>query len=369
MRSARGIDVLCASWSAAARRGRERGFASGSAAVLSSSQMLHLGFAVRLLYFLIAPFVVLSTGRVIPMTGVLINICLLVGGFIAVELLRDATGRHPLVARLLARQLRYAEYYRVYPPRSFIYYMFYLPLLPYVLVNRRARGEFGLYRGYTILGIVLVVVFGIVDYFVLWWPEIRVGPFLSAMIATLVLQVAVMVALLIPLAVTIVGFQLANRRRAVWVMLGAAGLSVLLHLLGKSVEVGEMIPVEVAARVRLRGEAAPERAQEAQDAALRGIWDELRAGTADVDGDGWIVGDTLGRAQATLMRFYRADEAAVFAAQTWPVGQPGFVMLQCYQHDHPPNWRAMAGDSQVLTDASRVPPEIYNVSPVRKRDR
>ena len=66
--------------------------------------MLHIGFAVRLLYFLLAPFTVLSAGDVIPMTGVLINIIVLVGGFIAVELLRDATGRHPLIARVLARQ-------------------------------------------------------------------------------------------------------------------------------------------------------------------------------------------------------------------------------------------------------------------------
>ena len=63
--------------------------------------MLHIGFAVRLLYFLLAPFTVLSAGDVIPMTGVLINIIVLVGGFIAVELLRDATGRHPLIARVL----------------------------------------------------------------------------------------------------------------------------------------------------------------------------------------------------------------------------------------------------------------------------
>lgn len=329
--------------------------------------MLHLGFAVRLLYFLIAPFTVLSAGRVIPMTGVLVNICLLVGGFIAVELLRDASGRHPLVARLLARQLRYAEYYRAHPPRPFLYYMFYLPLFPFWMINRRAREEFGLYRGYTLLGIVLLVVFGAVDYFLLWWPEIGVGKFLSSMVATLVLQVALLIMLLIPLAVTIVGFQLANRRRAVWVMLGAAGFSVLLTLLGKSVEVGEMIPVEVAARVRLRTEAAPERAQAAQDAALRGIWDELRADTANLDGDGWIGGDTLGRAQATLLQFYRADEAVAFEAQAWPADRPAFVLLQCYQHDHPPNWRVMGADGQIMTDEKQVPSALYNVSPVRRR--
>ena len=59
--------------------------------------MLHIGFAVRLLYFLLAPFTVLSAGDVIPMTGVLINIIVLVGGFIAVELLRDATGSERFV--------------------------------------------------------------------------------------------------------------------------------------------------------------------------------------------------------------------------------------------------------------------------------
>ncbi|MBL8970429.1 MAG: hypothetical protein JNK56_07610 [Myxococcales bacterium] len=331
--------------------------------------MLHIGFAVRLLYFLLAPFTVLSAGDVIPMTGVLINIIVLVGGFIAVELLRDATGRHPLIARVLARQLRFAEYYRAHPPRNFLYYMVYPLIFPYWLINRRAREEFGLYRGFTIFGVVLLVVFGVFDYFMLWWPEIGVAPFVGSTLATLFLQIGLLITLLLPLAVTIVGFQLAGRSRAVWTMLGAAALSVGMVYLGRSARVGELTPVEVAARARLRSEAAPERAHAAQDAALRGVWDELRGGTATVDGDGWVGGDTLERAHTALTDFYRPDEAAGFNVHVWPVDQPAFALLQCYQNNHPPPWRVMAADGHIVADPQVIPAELYNVKPTRNRRR
>ena len=331
--------------------------------------MLHLGFAVRLLYFLLAPFMILSAGDVVPMTGVWINIVVLVGGFIAVELLRGATGRHPLIARLLARQLRYAEYYRAHPPRPFVYYVFYLLLFPYWLINRRAREEFGLYRGFTIFGVVLLVVFGVVDYLLVWWPEIGVGDFVASMFATLVLQVGLLITLLMPLAVTIVGFQLVGRSRAVWTMLGAAALSVGLVYLGRSAQVGELTPIEVATRARLRSDAAPDRAQVAQDAALRGVWDELRGGTATVDGDGWVAGDTLVRAHTALTGFYHPDEAAAFSVHVWPVDQPAFALLQCHQTNHPPPWRVMAADGRIVGEQAVIPTELYNVMPTRNRRR
>ena len=61
-----------------------------------------------------------------------------------------------LVERIARNQLRFEAFYREHPPRMFVYYAFYPLLFPYWLINRRAREEFGLYRGFTIFGVVLL---------------------------------------------------------------------------------------------------------------------------------------------------------------------------------------------------------------------
>lgn len=67
--------------------------------------------------------------------------------------------------------------------------------------------------------------------------------------------------------------------------------------------------------------------------------------------------------------FYREDEAAGFSVHAWPVERPNVVVLQCHQSNHPPPWRAIAADGQVVGDSQALPPGLYNVQPIRKRRR
>ena len=90
---------------------------------------------------------------------------------------------------------------------------------------------------------------------------------------------------------------------------------------------------------------------------------------ADLDGDGWVGGDTLERAHTALTDFYRPDEAAGFNVHVWPVEQPAFALLQCYQNNHPPPWRVMAADGHIVADPQVIPAELYNVKPTRNRRR
>lgn len=326
-----------------------------------------IGFVVRLLYFLVAPFMVVAIAAVIPMTGVLINFVLLLASFIGIEALRRSAQRYRIVERVARRQLRFEAFYREHPPRMFPYYAFYPLLFPYWLANRIARQEFGLYRGFTVLGVILLVVFGAVDYQLNWTPELPVREFLKAWFATFILQIVVMIAFLIPLSVTIVSYQLAGRVRNVRIMLGTAALSIAFAFLGMLKNGDSIVPAPVVARVRLRSEAAPERAVAAQTAALTSVWQDIRDKRFELDHDGWLTVPALGRARAELTAFYRPAEANAFQVRVWPVDQPTHVLLQCHQpSDRPPVWLAMHADGSTSHDPATIPAGYLDARPNHK---
>jgi hypothetical protein len=308
---------------------------------------------------------------VIPMGGVMIDVVLLVGAFMGLEALRRHSERYPIVGRLIRRQVGFEAYYREHPPRNFAYYMAYPLLLPYVLVNREARRELGLYRGMSLLGIAVLCVLGVVDYLTVWAPEIAFTEFFGAFVATLLFQTLAMIGLLVPLAVTIVGYRIAGRRRAIAWLLAVAALSAGVTTLAIRSNETMNVPVEIVVRVRHRSEAAPARAEAAQAAALAGVWAELRAGTAVVDEHGWVLGATLGRARAALAEFYRDDEARAFSLHVWPTGgAPEGALLQCHQPgDRPPVWLALTAAGERVHDAERVPAGLLDAKmPTRAWD-
>lgn len=318
-----------------------------------------VGFAVRLIYFFMVPFLMIAIGTVIPMEGVLIDVALLVGVFLGLGGLRRHAERNPIVARLIGRQLAFEAYYRERPPRWFAYYAAYPLLLPYVLANREARREFALYRRMSMIGVALLVVFGAIDYVTVWRPEIAFDEFFGAFVATLLFQSLALLMLLVPLAVTIVGYRLEGRTRAIRWLLGAAAVSAAVTTLALKGNTTVNVPAETVGRVRLRGEAVPARAEAAQTAALAGVWAELRAGTAEVDEHGLVLGATLGRARAALAEFYRDDEARAFSLHVWPPGgaaAPEGVLLQCRQPSgRAPVWLARTADGERVRDEGRVP--------------
>ena len=326
-----------------------------------------LGFVVRLAYFMIAPFMLTVAASVMPMTGVLLNIVLVLVSFVVIETLRASAERRPLLQKLLKKQFAFEAYYRENPPRTFLYYVVYPLLAPYWLSNRVARRELTLYRGLSGLSLVLLVGLGALDYATHWAPEIAFGTFMVTMIAMFIIQLIMIMTFVIPLSVTLVSYQMAGRKRAIWALLGAALLSILFAFLGMSRMRGHVVPVEVQMRAAARTTAAPERAVAAQDAALHGVWAELRAGTAELDADGWITGDTLVRAREKLAAVYRPEEAEAFTFHVWPVQAPTHAMLQLHRSRKEPVWRALDSGGHALADASAIPADLWNARPTHMR--
>lgn len=331
--------------------------------------MTAIGFVVRLLYFLVAPFVAIAAAAVIPMTGVLVHFVLLLVSFTFIEALRRSASRYRLVERIARNQLRFEAFYREHPPRMFLYYVCYPLLLPYWLANRVARQEFALYRNFTSLGVVLLLLFGAADYALHWRPDIGFGKFLGTWIATFILQIFIMIAFLLPLSVTIVGYQLAGDARNVRRMLIAACLSIGFAILGLTQTRDTLIPFQTVERTRMRSEAAPERAAAAQAAALTSVWQDIRDRRFDLDAHGWLADPARARARAELTRFYRDDEAHAFHIRVWPADHPTHALLLCHQNnDNPPVWLAMTADGSPLHDAAQLPAGYLEDRPRHEHD-
>lgn len=321
---------------------------------------------VRLVYFLVAPFIVIGAAAVLPMTAVILNFVLLIAGFIFIEAVRRSARQNALVARIAARQLAFADFYEQHPPKPFAYYVFYPLLAPYWLFNGVARREFGLYRGFTRLGVVLLLVFGAFDYALSWAPDIAFGEFFVIFFAVFILNIIILIGFMIPLAVTIVSYQLAGRSRSVSILLGAATLSISLSFLGIYASRDTIVTFPTVSRTRLRGEADLERAVQVQTAALVSVWQDIRDRRTELDEHGWLLGASRERARRELTSFYRGDEAACFQVRVWPADRPTDALLKCDQpRDKPTVWLAMTADGAVHRDAARLPANRLTDKPGR----
>lgn len=74
-------------------------------------------------------------------------------------------------------QLKFEDFYKQHPPRSFLYYVFYPFLFPYWLSQPVPRREFGLYRGLTTVGLLILVGGAGWDFYRKWYPEVPFQPF------------------------------------------------------------------------------------------------------------------------------------------------------------------------------------------------
>lgn len=329
-----------------------------------------VSFATRLLYFIIAPFMLVAAAAVLPMTGVLINIVLVVIGFLGIETLRPLAARSSVARFFLRKQFAFEAYYREHPPRPFIVYVLAPLLLPYWLLSRSGRRELGLYRGLSLFSLFALIVLGGLDYAQNWAPEIGFGKFAAGTFAILLLQLVMLLGFVIPLAVTIVTYRTAGRTRALKALLGTAVAVVVICLLSMNNMRNQMVPAEVRMRATARTEARPDAALAAQDAALAALRAELRAGTLTRDDEGWVEGDSRERARAELAEFYRLDEAAAFTFHVWPLPEPSRVLLQLKRRDADgPIWRALDETGAPLQDPAQIPRDLWNVSPSQTRRR
>jgi hypothetical protein len=319
-------------------------------------------FLLRLLFFLTVPFIATFVATRFPMTGVLINIALTLVVFAFAELARERAERSRLLKRALQRRFAFEAYYRENAPRPFLFYVFYPLLLPYVLSRPAARRELWLYRGFTGGGVAVLLAAAVFDFYRHWQPELGLGPFVVVWLMLFAIQTLAMFTFLLPVSTTVVKLHSERRLTELWVLLGAAAISIAAAVTTLVQRRGHIVSWVTTHRVGLRSAAVPAAARAAQIQALRAVWAsgaELRESTDD---GGWVEGDALDRAEDELEVFYKPDEAYAFSLHALPAAAPEVLVIQCHLgQGKPPIWRALKRSGQEITSAADLPKGVLGL--------
>ncbi|HVY45767.1 MAG TPA: hypothetical protein VHB21_07810, partial [Minicystis sp.] len=222
----------------------------------------------RLVYFAGAPWLVVLGALLFETTGALVALAAMLAVFFAGSAARSLAGKRRLFALALSRELAFEAYYREHPPKPFAYYALYPLLLPYWLLDRRARREAWLFKGYTLFTFAWLVATSVVDYFRCYPPEL--GPADAARIGALRLafETALVLTILVPVTTSVVKYHLegARRRLAALAVVGAAGLAVSALVLHARRD--PIVSFAARRRLELRTERDPAGARAALLAAL-----------------------------------------------------------------------------------------------------
>jgi hypothetical protein len=326
-----------------------------------------LDFGLRLLFFATIPFVVTIVATLFPITGVLVNIALTLIVFAFAEALRPHAEASPLLRRLSARHFAFEAYYRENPPRPFLFYVFYPAILPYVLSRPLLRRELLLYRGLTGGGVAILLVLAVIDFFRHWSPELGVAQFFPVWIAVFLVQTLAILVFLLPIATTVVKLHSERRVRELWVLFGAAAISIGLGVAAIVHHRGHVVSWVTTRRVMMRTLALPADARAAQLTALEAVRDNYDELVASTDAEGWVESDAGERAEDALGAFYKSDEAYAFSLHAFPPTAPEVILLQCWIRGHDPVWRAIRRDGSEITDRRELPRGILGLKPRKEK--
>lgn len=318
------------------------------------------GFVARLAFFGVAPFLVVLFSELYPLTGALVNLALMLLTFVFAEVARGWASRSKLLRALLEKPLSFEAYYRRNPPRTFAYYAFYPLLFPYWLTNAKAREEFILFKGYTLGSLAILLGTSAAQFFTKWRPELGPLHFWLVMLITVALEAFVVLALMMPLATTIVHFHATFRRKRLVALLLVGLLSTALAVLAVSRRRLGVVSYPTRARTMMRTKASPAAAGRALIGAARVARREIVANASDVDADGLVLGRPLERARAILEeRFYKSDEADAFDLWADRAKDPRVVVLFLQpERKGIALWIAIDAEGTPIADAARLPPSL-----------
>lgn len=313
-------------------------------------------FLLRLAFFALAPRIIVVAAALFPMTGALVAIGLALVVLLFGEAMGGLWSRRPLLAKLLRRPLAFQEYYRLHPPKPFLYYVFYPLLFPYWLWVREARREFWLYRGYTLAtGAVLLVSAGW-QFFTVWRPELGVRQFLRVLALQLGVETLLVAMLVMPIVTSVVYLHAERGRLRLAVLLVTALGSSGLALQSLETRRDPLVSFATRERVNMRTLANPKASHDALLAALRAGWRALPEKRDDVEEDGKVGGDVLATAQQALTSFYKPDEA--FAFDVWLSRTKRHKLLVVYfeaRRSKPPIFLALDRQGRETSDPAELP--------------
>jgi hypothetical protein len=328
---------------------------------LITSRRSQADFLARLVFFAVAPFGIVLATAYFPVTGALVNIAVALVLFLAGEAIRAWASTRPLVWRFLSGEFAFEAYYRARKPRPFLYYVFYPLLFPYWLIDRDARKEFWLFKGYTLASLVILLGSIAYQFFRYWRPELTLLDFAPVVGITLAIETLLVLGLLMPIATTVVGFHEVRRGRLV-ALLVVALVSTTVGVVRIVRRRDPVISYSTHQRVWLRSKAALKQAHAARLAALRAAWkaaDDVKTG---VEGDGKVEGMPLDLAHAALgQSFYKSDEAFAFDLWASPRKSPNLLVLYFgAQRGHVAVWTAMKRSGEEVIDPKLLPKGAFD---------
>jgi hypothetical protein len=328
-----------------------------SRSTLITSPTSKLDFAARLVYFSLAPLAVVYCTALFPVAGALLSCAIATAVFVAGESIRGLATTRPWVAKLLARELSFEAFYRDEPPRPFAYYVFYPLLFPYWLTNARARREFWLFKGYTLVGVLILLATMSYQYTQYWMPELGLRQFLPVVAILILAETLLVLSFLMPLATTVVHYHQSFRHRRLLVLLFVGLVSASLAL-GKMLHRRDpVVSFTTRVRVGLRTSVDRKKARAIQLAAARAALPVLMNRPAVVEGDGKVEGAPLTTAQASLAHYYKPDEALAFDLWASPRQKPKVLILysEGRGYNSKTMWVAINSTGAEITDVKLLP--------------
>jgi hypothetical protein len=309
------------------------------------------GFALRLAYFAIAPFLLVVVTVKLPVLGAIINLVIFL-------LLLLASGLLPGVgtARFFRRIWRLENYYREHPPKPFLYYVFFPLFAPYWLFVCRARREIFLYRKLSGASLFIMIGLKLLDYRTNWYPTIPFAKFAAIAAGGLLLELLIFLIIIIPVGTTVVTYKLAGAKRRLIVLGIAATLSLVVGVLGLWAAKRPQVRTDILHRMWLRAHIQPAEANAALEHGLDRALAELPKSPNDVELSykrKGIADKHELAARAELVPFFRPDEAAAFFMFVADTREHERALVIVAQSDNakqrPSVWRAAVFDTAGAT--------------------
>ncbi len=308
-------------------------------------------FVLRLGFFALAPVGIVLAAELFPVRGALIDVSLALAVFVAGEAARSVAQRSRVATLFLKEALAFESFYRAKPPRPFLYYLFYPLLFPYWLSNREARREFLMFRGYTLGSLAILLISFAWQYHRDYLPELGQRQFLPAIAISLVVETLLVLAILMPIATTVVWYHASFRRRRLVIVLLAGLVSAAAVTYRVSSHRDPIVSYFTRKRVAWRTSAARKKAHAQLLGAVMAAWNQMyreRAAGAGVEQDGKVEGPPLDDARVKLLPFYKIDESFAFDLWASPKHHPRVVVLYSEARSgRPPIWVALENGTEI----------------------
>lgn len=314
-----------------------------------------LEFLFRLAFFAASPFLIVLVATLFPVRGAIIDALLALVIFALGDRARRWTSRYRLLNLICDEALAFEDYYRTRAPKPFLYYLFYPLLFPYWLFKADARREFLVFRGYNLGGFLILLGTLIWQYFAHFRPELGWREFLPQVWLTLLVEMLLALALLMPIATTFVWYHRRKQRWRLDVLLAVGLMSSCAAIVQVANRRDPVVSWATSERVSMRTKANRQRAHQALLAAVRAARKSLLQ-TKVVDGDGKVMGAPLDAARVALEQYYKSDEALAFDLWASPRRRPRAIVLYFEaRRARRPIWVAVDGFGSEIRGPDQLP--------------